>query len=144
MKLKLIQKGSLLGIKIISIIYYLATLFSLIIATIAFFKPKIIKDIPPFGGQLPSETIIISLGVFFIVLSFFSFFVAKGLQNRNNKAKISLIAFCMINIIGGIISIIEKSYLSVINFVFNFAIIYYLLFNKKVKKQFSNKKIVLN
>jgi len=140
MKLKLIKKESLVGIKIISIIYYLATIFSLTIALIAFFKPDFIKDAPTFGGQLPSEYILISLGIFFVFLTFFSFFVAIGLQNKNNKARISLIVFCAINAIGGVISIAEGSYLSSINLLFNLGIIYYLVFNKKVKAQFSNQR----
>jgi len=140
MKLRLIKKESLVGIKVISIIYYLATIFSLAIALIAFFKPDFIKDAPTFGGQLPSEYVIISLGIFFVFLTFFSFFVAIGLQNKSNKARISLIVFSTINVIGGIISIAEGSYLSSINLIFNMGIIYYLLFNKKVKEQFSNQR----
>jgi len=140
MKLKLIKKESLVGIKVLSIIYYLATIFSLTIASIAFFKPDFIKNAPTFEGQLPSEYVIISFGIFFVLLAFFSFFVAIGLQNKSNKARISLIVFCAINAIGGIISIAEGSYLSSINLLFNLGIIYYLVFNKKAKAQFSNKR----
>lgn len=140
MRLKLIRKNSLFGIKIISIIYYLATIFSLVIALIAFFKPEIIKGAPTLGGQVPPEYFIISLGVFSIFLVFFSFFIAIGLQNKSNGARASLIVFSVINALGGIISIIEGSYLSSINLVFNLGIIYYLAFNKKVKSQFSNQR----
>ena len=140
MRLKLIRKNSLFGIKIISIIYYLATIFSLTIALIAFFKPEIIKGAPTFGGQVPPEYFIISLGIFSIFLIFFSFFIAIGLQNKSKGARASLIVFSAINALGGIISIAEGSYLSSINLIFNMGIIYYLIFNKRVKTQFSNQR----
>jgi len=137
MGLVLLQKDSLIWIKIISIIYYIATVFSLAIAVVSFTAPKIIEKIPGFPSAIAaSSSAFIALGIVFIILAGISFFIAYGLQGKNNGARITLAAFCTLNVIGGIISVIEGSYLSSINLAFNLLVGGYLMFNNRVKIAF--------
>jgi len=126
-----------LGIKIIAVIYYIATVFYLGIALISFFKSGLISKIPDFATII-TPRISILFGITFLLLSILSFFIARGLFKFQKWARIVLIIFSVVNIIGGIFSIIEGNLTSSINLVFNLVIASYLLFNKKVKSAFSN------
>ena len=140
MALILMRKSLPLGLRIISIIYYIATVFSLIIAILAFTAPGIIKNVPGFGANIAANPLaFVILGIIFIILSGLSFFIAQGIQRIDNKARMALLVLCAINVIGGIISIIEGSYLSSINLAFNLAIGLYITLNKKVRREFNLK-----
>lgn len=140
MKITFIKKSLPGGLKTISIIYYIATIFSFIIAILAFTESSIFGKIPEFSSKISNPTLAFAvLGILFIFLSIFSFLVALGLQNKSNKARLALIIFCIINIIGGIISISKGSYISSINLLFNTTVASYLIFNRKVKEEFKSK-----
>ena len=129
-----------LGIKIISIIYYIASFLYLAIAIVAFFKQDIISELSKLEllPVMNSDTIII-FGIFFLLLSILSFFIARGLLKFQMWARIALLGICALNIVGGIFSILEGNYLSAINLLFNLIIACYLIFSRKVKEAFSQK-----
>jgi hypothetical protein len=134
------RKSLPLGLRIISIIYYITAILSILIALLAFLSPGIIKNVPGFGTNIAANPLaFIILGIIFLILSPISFFIAYGIQRVNNKARIALLVLCAINVIGGIISIIEGSYLSSINLVFNLLIGLYITLNKKVRREFNLK-----
>jgi len=121
-----------LGVKIISIIYYLSAILYLVIAIISLFFKDLIFKIPDFS-QITNSYASIILGVIFILLTIFSATVATGLWKQKNWARIALIIFCSLNITGGIFSLIKGGYLSSINLIFNLIIASYLIFSKKIK-----------
>ena len=136
----LIRKNLPFWIKAISVVYYVGAALSVIIAVLAFSKSGIITKVPGYAQNIASHSQAFSyLGALFVFLSIFFFLVALGLQNRNNVARIALLAFCGINLIGGIMSVIEKSYLSFVSIAFNAAVFSYLLFSKKIRKEFGGK-----
>ncbi len=124
-----------LGIWIISVIYYLSVILSLIIAGIFFLKPNLLTILPGFNLVL-APSIIYSIGSFMILFSILAIILATGLLKGKNWARTILIVVSSINLIGGIISITTKDYLSGLNAFFNSLVLIYILFNKKVKKHF--------
>jgi hypothetical protein len=130
-----------LGLKIISVIYYIACALYLAIAIVAFIKISWISELSNLG-LLPamSQQTIMTFGIFFVLLSILSFFIARGLLKFQMWARVALLAICAINIFGGILSVLEKSYPSIINLVFNLIIACYILFSKKTKAAFSLKR----
>lgn len=137
MSITFLKKNAPAGLKVLSVIYYLATLFSILISVLAFTNSGPLNSIVKAGaGPSLNAANFASLGIIFFIMAAFSFLVALGLQNKNNIARIALIAFSCLNVIGGIISIIEGSYISSVNLAFNALVAYYLVFNKKVREEF--------
>jgi hypothetical protein len=134
------KRKASLGLKIISVIYYIASVLYLAISLVAFIKSSWISELSNLGllPNMSQQTITI-FGIIFILLAVLSFFIARGLLKFQMWARIALLAICTINILGGILSVLEKSYPSIINLVFNLIIACYLIFSKKVKAAFSQK-----
>jgi hypothetical protein len=126
------------GIKIISVVYYLSAVLYLAIAVISLFFPDIIFKIPDFN-EITNSSASIIIGVIFILLTIFSITVATGIRKLKSWARIAIIIFCSLNIIGGIFSVVEGSYLSLINLIFNLLIASYLIFSKKIRESFHSK-----
>jgi uncharacterized membrane protein len=127
-----------IGIYIISIIYLLGAIPSFILAVITIINPELIKKIPPFDqSNISYPEIFTIFSIILVVLAVLFIVVSIGLFKRKNWARISLAVFNLLNIIGGIFSILEKNYLSLINIFFNSIVLFYLIFSKKVKKVFS-------
>jgi len=118
-----------LGIWIIGIFCYLATIFLILTAVISFTNLNILEQLPGFNlnqEQVPG-----------IATYFGYFFIARGLLKFKNWARIALLIIATLNIIGGILSVVAGDYASLINLIVNLIIAIYLLFSKKVKKVFS-------
>jgi hypothetical protein len=132
------KKKAPLGLKIISVIYYIACALYLAISLVAFIKSSWISELSNLG-LLPamSQQTIMTFGIIFLALAVLSFFIARGLPRFQMWARIALLGICALNIIGGIFSIVEGNYPSAINLVFNLAIACYLIFSKKVKEAFN-------
>lgn len=130
------ENKNLKGIIAISVIYFLTSITSLIIGGLAIFDPSIFTSIPGFNIDLNSG-IFTSFKIFMILFSIISFILAYFLLKKNNWARIAIIGISILMIIGGIISIIEGSYLSIANLLFNLLIVLYLIMNKKVKESFT-------
>ncbi|MBR9705064.1 DUF2127 domain-containing protein [Candidatus Pacearchaeota archaeon] len=133
------KKSIPVGIIIISIIYFISAIAGAIFATIAFIQPDLLLNLPGFNIPLDSSmflTIKISLIFFAILSSILGLFLLK----QKNWARYGIIIISLIMVIGGILSIIEKNYLSSINLIFNLLIVLYLLLSKKVRLSFKNSK----
>ncbi|MBD3253415.1 hypothetical protein GF386_06790 [Candidatus Pacearchaeota archaeon] len=126
-----------IGIKIISAIYFLTSLTSLIISGIAFFKKDLFLSIPPFNNKPPLVPgAFIYLGILMIIIAVLSFLIAFYLLKSKQWAIIAVAVISLINIIGGVLSIIEGSYLSIINLLANTTILGYIIIYKyKLKNQ---------
>jgi hypothetical protein len=128
-----------IGVIIIMIIYFLATLLYFAMAMVAFFKKDILSNLPGFtsvSAAIPGVNIY--MGVLLIVLALFSLIIAIGLLRLQNWARIFLLIFCLFNIVGDLISILGKDYVSIINLLFNLAIFLYLILSKKVRIAFNS------
>jgi hypothetical protein len=127
-----------IGLLIIIIIYFLASFLYLAIALVAFFKPDILLNFPGFtqiSKNLPNISTII--GIVMLIISLISLIIAIGLLKLQNWARISLLIFLLVMIIGNILSLIAKDYISAINLFFNLAIFSYLFFSKRIRIAFS-------
>lgn len=129
-----------IGIYIIAIIYLLGAIPTTTLAVMLFLSPKIINQIPPFNKSPEAYAgVLNTFGILMLILALLFLIASIGLLKRKNWARIGIASFNLINIIGGILSILDKDYLSLINIVFNFIVLIYLVFSKKVKKVFSQK-----
>jgi hypothetical protein len=129
-----------IGIYIISIIYLLGSIPTTILAIVLFINPGIINQIPPFNqSQTTYSGVLTVFSVLMLILALLFIIASIGLLKRKNWARIGIVSFNLINIIGGVWSVLEKNYLSIINIVFNSIVLLYLIFSRKVKKEFSQK-----
>jgi hypothetical protein len=126
-----------LGVKLISILYFLAGISSILIAILSFTYPNLFNNIPDFNLGSFGPQVMIMFGIVMLILSVISFIVAVGLLKRKNWARITVIVISIINILGGILSIIEGSWISSINLIVNLVIVLYLTISKKVRIAFS-------
>ncbi|HLC78407.1 MAG TPA: hypothetical protein VJH92_04740 [Candidatus Nanoarchaeia archaeon] len=125
------------GIKIISIVYYIATLMYLSIAILSLAFKETLKKLPEFSSiSLPLNQAAAIIGIFFLILSIFVFFTATSLIKRRNWARIALIIFSSANGIMAITSVYRGNPLSLINLAFNLTIASYLVFSKRIKSFF--------
>jgi len=139
MKIKELFKKKPLGLKIIIIIYLFASILYLVIGILSITSQNLISQIPDFNTTaLPNGQVFLIISILFIILSIFVFFIVLGLLKNQQWSRISLIVINILNIIGGIISLTNGDFLSLINLTFNLVIAIYLIFNKKVKKIYKN------
>jgi hypothetical protein len=123
-----------LGLKIISIFYYVSAVLLLVLAIVSLFKTSSLFSV--LGDGIGP---IISLG--FFVLAFLSFFIGRGIYKAQKWSRITAISLAILAILSAISLFIRgettTEYLNgIINLVVNGFIGGYLLFNKKVKKYF--------
>ena len=138
MKANKLTKNKLpIGVLILAIIYYFATIVYIATAIVLFLKSEWFRNVPPFNNNpiLTPQTFYI-LGGVLLLMSIVSVTIATGLIMRKNWARYLAIVLSAIFVAGGILSILEKSYISIINLVVNLLIIIYLVFSKKVKEKF--------
>jgi hypothetical protein len=129
-------------LKIIIVFYFFAFLLFLIVSLISFFKNDIITQLPDFSkinlNVFPEVFIV--FGTIMAGLSLLYLIFAIGLTFQKNWARLGIIILCIINIIGGIFSVTEGNYISIINLLVNLIIGSYLLFSKKTKALFKKTK----
>ncbi len=130
------MEKSPLGIKILSGFSFVAVVLYLVVAGIAFFGKDILSKIPNFGIEQSASGFFIFMGLIMVVLALIFLFIAFGLIKGMQSARVTLITISGIFIIGGVFSLVEENYISIINLVFNLTILLYLLLNKKVKRFF--------
>jgi glucan phosphoethanolaminetransferase (alkaline phosphatase superfamily) len=126
-----------IGVILIAVFYFLASILYLATAIIAFFYKNLLTQLPNFNiPEAFVDQAILTLGILFLVLSLLSLIIAIALLKRKNWARVFVIIFSFILIIGGVFSLIEGNYISSINLLINLIIAAYLLFSKKVKRYF--------
>lgn len=128
-----------IGVKIISILYYISAGFGILFAIFLFIGSAFL------GSLLPSLTAISALGyglvifcaILVLAFSVFSFFVARGLWNIKKWARIAVIVFAGLAIAGTLTSFASGfSFGLVVQLAISGAMGGYLLFSKEVKKVF--------
>jgi hypothetical protein len=130
------QKTLPVGVKVISILYYVCSVLAVIGGIIAI-------GLSGFADQLPYS--IEYLGVFLalggilaIVMGVVSFFVARGLWNLKNWARIVVIIFAILGILDAGAGIARGLYGSGVGgIIIDLIIAGYLIFSEEVKQAFA-------
>jgi uncharacterized membrane protein (DUF2068 family) len=84
-----------------------------------------------------SGSMLISVGIFFLVLGILGFFVGRGLQRIQKWARIVTIILIGINVMMSVYDFIKGDLFEILDIVLSLIIIIYLLFSKEVKKAFT-------
>ena len=117
------------GVKILSVLDYIAAVLLLIIGLLSFFvNIAALSVLGVFVGII---------GVIFIVLGVVEFFVARGLWKGQNWARVITIIFSIFGLIFGLISLVGGGLFGIIEIVIDLIIGGYLIFNNNVKVFFS-------
>lgn len=126
------KKEAPLGIKIISILYYIGAVFAVISGIIVIAGGSFLSNL--FGIVLTSLSILIAIFAFgFAVLGFF---IGKGLWKGQSWARIVAIIFAILGVIGGLSSITVNIIQGTIYLIVDGLIGGYLLFAKEAKAHF--------
>ncbi len=134
-KTKTKSKTPPMGVKVISILYYIGAAFALIGAIMAFAGGGLLATLGGLGALGG-----IGLGLFFavIMLAFavLGFFMGRGLWRGQNWARIVAVIFAALGILGALASLFAGVFTSVVNLAAHLLIGWYLLFHKQSKKFF--------
>jgi uncharacterized membrane protein (DUF2068 family) len=132
-----------LGVKVISIIYYiLAGLYILFALFLIIFSNRlatsaVVSNALDYSAIGTVAVVIIVFGIFLIGLAVLEFFVARGLWRVKNWARILAIILAIIGMVILVFSIMTKfGYTKIVNILIDLGIAVYLLFSREVKKAF--------
>ena len=121
------------GVKIISIFYFVVALIFIFLLIGLFFLIEIVSSLLDLG-ILIRIGLIITVGIFLFVSAIFNFFIGIGLWKGKNWARILAIIFAIIIIV---YSLFNLNFLNISFSIINLIIVVYLFFNKKAKAVFS-------
>tara|TARA_Y100000310_G_scaffold278888_1_gene297680 strand:- start:1195 stop:1596 length:402 start_codon:yes stop_codon:yes gene_type:complete len=125
-----------LGVKIISILYYVCSVLVVIGGIIAI-------GLSGFADSLPYDVEYLGIklifgGIFAIIMGIVSFFVAKGLWNLKNWARIVVIIFAALGILDAGTGIARGFYATgFTGVIVDIIIAAYLIFSEEAKKAFA-------
>lgn len=127
-------------VKIIAVLYYigavLGIIFGLLFLIGAGMISSIIEQIPLLIAL--GTSLFIVGGILMIGLGILGFFIGRGLWKGRNWARIVVIIFSILGLLGGISMLFTGSYFNgIINILIEGFIAGYLLFSKDVKSAFS-------
>jgi hypothetical protein len=133
------------GVKIISVLYIIFAI-AIIFATIFYiYNMAVISkplDIPADSGlDIPNHFDTISLimimsGIIFVGSAVFFFFIGRGLWKGKNWARMTVIVFSVLSVVGGLGKVIDGNIGAIISAGVSAIIGGYLFFNKNVKQVF--------
>lgn len=128
-----------IGVKIISVLYYIGAAAFLILGIVCLFGAgaigTLLQSIPLLGAL--GAGFFIVLGVIFIAIAVLAFFIGLGLWKGQKWAWIAAIVIAILGALSAIISIIQGNILNnIISLIINLVIGGYLLFSKDVKAAF--------
>ncbi len=127
------------GVKVVSVLYYIGAVVSLIVGIL------FLVGVGMIGSVLESMPVLALLGagllilaaIIFIALAVLAFFVARGLWRGRNWARITAIVLAIIGVVLAIISIATGSLSSIVSLIIHVVIGGYLAFSNRVKAAFS-------
>ncbi len=127
------NKEAPVGVKIISILYYIGAGLSVIGAILLFVGGSL------FAGLLPGVLggLLAVMGILFIGFAVLGFFIGRGLWRVQNWARIVAIIFAILGVLGAIYSIISGQFTAIVSLVIHGVIGGYLLFSEEVKQVFA-------
>ena len=127
-------KNMPVGVKILSVLFYIGVILSIIGAIAMFFGGAALSLIPEMA--LFGEGLMVVGGIFMLVLAVLYFFIGRGLWKGQNWARIVTIILAALGFIGALSSITTSIGNSIINLIVNGVIIWYLGFSKGAKQAF--------
>jgi hypothetical protein len=149
-KLKLaLGKNVPLGIKIISLLYYVAaaifaltSLTFIVLAIIALASNadlvSSLQTLPYFTTSCSNVGVtILVTGIFIALFAVLEFFIGKGLPRAKLWTKILVIIFSGVSLVAGVVSLVSGNLSGIINLVFSALVGGYLLFSKEAKLFFT-------
>ena len=139
-----------IGVKIISVLHYIASLIFIILGLFMIIfsgimvsvinSPEMIEIYSAYEFDVTSiltQGFFIGVGVFFSALAFLAFFVGRGLWKLKPWARITAIIMSVLMIIYELYSmIIAFAFMQIMGLAIYIAIAVYLIFSKEVKKAF--------
>ena len=129
-----------IGIKILSILFYISGFVELIFGLLLFSGIKNVLNNTVSFTSLISGFITL-FGVILLIFGLIIIILATGLWKGKNWARIVTLIFTILSIIGILSSILQGKFSNLISLTIEILIVYYLLFNKDVKTFFKSKKI---
>ncbi len=128
-----------IGVKIISVLYYIAAVSSIILGISFLAGASIARE--ALTSQIPTLVLfgpgMLIFGAVFLVVGIISFLIGRGLWKGKNWARIVAIIIAGIGIVFAIIGIVQGNIIGTLfRLVLNGVIGGYLLLNKQVKKVF--------
>jgi len=127
---KVSSKEMPLGVKIISVLTYIGAVLGFLLGIMFLLGANLIND-----SKL-APAIITTIGVLFLVIGAFSFFIARGLWKGKNWARIVVIVFSALGAFSAILSLLAGDFRQLFNLAIDCLIGGYLWFNKDVKAAF--------
>ena len=135
------EKSVPAGVKVIAVLEYIGAAIALLLAVLMFVGSAFLGsflEIMGFGDYAAAgAAVAIVGGIIFLALAVLGFFVGRGLWKGQNWARILVIVFSVLGIIGGILSIVQGNWNSIVTLVIYAIIGGYLWFNNGVKAAFS-------
>ena len=89
------------------------------------------------GIPFPSTGNLLSMGIVLLILSIFVYYLGRDLLNFKNWARVGIGIISVLITIMSLISVINKNWSNIILLIIGGIITWYLLINKKIKKQFN-------
>lgn len=133
----IVKKSAPVGVKIISILYYIGAAVGLIFGLSLMFGGGALSTLLGGLGILFGSLFII-LGIILIGFAVLSFFIGRGLWKAQKWARIVAIIFGILGFLGGVFSLVGGSIgAGIVNILIEGFIIGYLLFSLEVKQFFS-------
>lgn len=120
------MKDTPFGVKLISILYYIAAIILILIVLSGPFIFNVVSQVLPVSDVFIS---IIVLDIFALGFATLNFFIGRGLWKGKNWARIAAIVLHSI----GLLSIFSGTFSAVLQAIFHIIIISYLSLSKKVK-----------
>lgn len=133
------QKPVPTGVKIISVLYYIGSIFGIIFGVLFLVGAKTIEGAEiPILGFFGAELFILG-GVTLIISSIIGFFIGRGLWKGQNWARVVAIIFAILGILFIVVAMAQGQTPdgNIVTLIIDVVIAGYLLFSKNVKLAFS-------
>jgi len=128
------------GVKVLSIIYYIAAALSLIAAIGLFvgagFAGGILSSLGiPLLAALGSG-LFVAAGIFILIFAILDFFIGRGLWKAQGWARVLAIIFSALGALMGLMGLFSGSVSSIVGLIIHILVLWYLIFSKEVKNAF--------
>lgn len=128
-----------LGIKVISIVFFVCAIFLIVFSIILLFSFSTLTDKTDIFPFLAGMTSGVTMALILLVITLFFIMIGVYLWKKKQWARIASLIFIIVGIVGAIINISSGRWLSIINIVLYLLIGTYLIFSKKVRAAFASR-----
>ena len=126
------------AVKVISVYYFIIAFFSVMAGLyILFFKDFSAYILQDYGFSITSPGMLSGIGLLVAALGVFYIFIGKNLWKSRNWARIAAIIISSLSVLYSIVNLFYGEFGGIFFVLIDGLIIWYLVFNKDVKKAFS-------